>query len=134
MYGRAFSLALQPDGKIVAAGQDLSGFRLAVARMNADGTTGPTFAGGTAAVGFMPTAVYVAAEAVRVQANGKILVAGTGDGNNLWFTLARFTDGTLDPGFGSGRRVLPLSPSATGQRAEALVLQPDGRVVAAGHR
>jgi uncharacterized delta-60 repeat protein len=133
-YGYAYALALQPDGKIVEVGTDLTGFQFAVARANSDGSPDTSFAGGGAATtGFSPTAEYAAVEAVRVQANGKIVAAGTASGNNLFFALARFNpDGTLDSAFGTDGNVLTSFPSSIGQSAHALALQADGGIVAAG--
>lgn len=133
-FGYAYAVSLQGDGKIVEAGQDLSGFQLEVARVNADGSPDPSFgSGGTATTNFLPTAVYVAALAVQVQKNGKLVTAGTAFGNNTFFALARFNpDGTLDTGFGNSGGVLTTFPGTIGQGADALALQTDGRIVAAG--
>lgn len=132
-FGYAYAVSLQGDGKIVAAGQDLSS-QLEVARVNADGSPDESFgSGGTATMNFLPTAVYVAALAVQVQTNGKLVTVGTASGNNTFFALARFNpDGTLDTGFGSNGGVLTTFPGTIGQGANALALQTDGRIVAAG--
>jgi len=137
-YGYPFALALQSDGKIIEAGMDGSGFRLVVARVNSDGTPDTSFGvNGSAETDFLrfvPVAVYTAALAVRVQANGKIVAAGPASGNQQYFALARFNgDGTLDSGFGNGGRILTTFPATTGQVANALSLQADGRIVAAGY-
>lgn len=133
-FGHAYTVTLQGDGKIVEAGQDLSGFELEVARVNADGSPDGSFgSAGTATMNFLPTAVYVAALAVQVQTNGKLLAAGTASGNNTFFALARFNpDGNLDTGFGNNGSVLTTFQGTIGQGADALALQTDGRIVAAG--
>ena len=66
------------------------------------------------------------AEAVAVQPDGKILVAGTWGTNS--FALARYlSNGTLDSGFGTNGVV--ITPSGF---IPDLVLQPDGKILLAG--
>ena len=137
-YGQPFALALQPDGKIVEAGQAYGGFSLAVSRVNPDGTSDTTFAGdGSAEVDFLrfnPVAVYSAALSVQIQPTGKIVAAGVGSGNTLHMALARFNpDGTTDAGFGTGGKLLAVPTGAIGAQASAVALQHDGRIVVSGH-
>ena len=77
------------------------------------------------------------ANAVRVQADGKLAVAGGlgyslgphGSLDNFKFTLARYNaDGNLDPGFGTGGTVAGMILGS----AVALAVQVDGKLVAAG--
>ena len=131
----ARALALQPDGKIVLAGSsnpEPSTRRLiALARYNADGTLDSRFG----AAGIVTTAIgptYDEAHAIVLQPDGKIVVAGYGDGQ---FALARYgADGNLDPLFGNGGKVVTTSLSLPfdGFAANGLALQSDGRLVAAG--
>ena len=79
------------------------------------------------------------AHAVAVQPDGKIVVGGfTCDGlHPCDFLLARLnTDARPDTGFGTAGIVttdFPLDPNGpSGDVAEALLVQPDGRIVAAG--
>jgi uncharacterized delta-60 repeat protein len=132
--GSAWAVAVQRDGKIVEAGRDGSGFQFGVSRVNADGSNDVGFGvGGTATADFSTQGVQAAAEAVQIQANGKIVAAGMGSGSRLFFALARFgADGTLDPGFGTSGRVLTSFPAATGAWTHGLALQPNGAIVAAG--
>jgi uncharacterized delta-60 repeat protein len=77
------------------------------------------------------------ANAVAVQADGKIVVAGlaarTGPlGADNDFALARYLgDGTLDPSFG-GDGIVTTDLGTRTDIARALVLQPDGQIVVAG--
>ena len=65
---------------------------------------------------------------VVIQPDGKIVVAGMSTG--LGFLILRYqSDGTLDTSFGSGGKVIP----SVGERAFAVALQPDGKIVATGH-
>ena len=68
------------------------------------------------------------AAAVAVQADGKIVVAGTSDGN---FALARYgVDGALDPSFsGDGLVTTDLGGTDDGQ---GVAIQTDGKIVVAG--
>lgn len=71
------------------------------------------------------------ATAVVVQADGKILVGG---GRDFYFGLARYnSDGTLDTTFGGiGRLILAPGPVHASSDLRALLLQPDGKILAVG--
>lgn len=72
--------------------------------------------------------------AVAIQQDGKILVAGTSivSGANQ-FALARYaTDGTLDSSFGTGGFILTDVGPQTDE-AVSVLIQPDGKIVLAGH-
>jgi uncharacterized delta-60 repeat protein len=118
----ASAVAIQADGKIVAAGStDVRGVRcggaigsicddFALARFNADGTLDTTFGkGGKVVTGFLNRLGSAAsssnAEAVGIQADGKVVAAGLGNGYD--FALARYnTSGRLDGTFGRRGKVL----------------------------
>jgi uncharacterized delta-60 repeat protein len=151
---RIHALALQPDGKIVAAG--VSGSLFAVARFNLDGFRDETF-NGTGFPGFVRTKftvpaglvspghyVYQEAHAVTVLPNGKILAGGLIRGGNneasgADFALARYRwDGSLDTTFSNDGKVLTdfpdvvADPPDSHDTAYAMALQPDGKIVLAG--
>ena len=90
------SLLLQPDGRIVVAGQASND--LALARYNPDGTLDTSFGrGGTVVDGIEG---HQSGDALFPQAGGKILVAGNSEFDLL---LARYNaDGSLDTSFGRG--------------------------------
>ncbi len=72
--------------------------------------------------------------AMALQPDGKIVVAGAStDANGSFDTaLARYnTDGTLDQTFGTGGKVI-VNLSITGEVANAVALQSDGKIVIAG--
>src|SRR5207249_1300852 len=129
----ARALALQADGKIVAAGFTSSDFgtrrRFALARYNPDGSLDPSFRGGRVVTSF---ADRDEASALALQSDGKIVVAGFSDaGGRQDFALARYNpDGGLDLSFGSGGRV--LTDFGGDDEAAALALQADGKIVVAG--
>jgi uncharacterized delta-60 repeat protein len=125
------AIALQPDGKILAAGTAHTA--AALARYDADGFLDPSFDGD----GKVTVALGAASSAIRalvVLEDGKILVAGWADEGTGWNDMmaARFAaDGSLDPSFGSGG--VARVPFGTGfDEAYALAVQPDGRIVLAG--
>lgn len=107
---QAYALAVQNDGRIIAAGfADVAGTRdFAAVRLNADGTLDSSFGSGglvTVPVGSGVDAAY----AVAVQPDGKILLGGqsnTGGASGVDFALVRLNaNGTLDGSFGSGGKV-----------------------------
>ena len=128
----AKALVLQPDGKLVAAGFSgpAGSRRFALARYDASGRLDPSFgSGGTVTTAIGRDAVAYAAV---LQPDGKLVAAGfSGLGKSRRFALARYdASGRLDPSFGSGGTVT----TAIGRDAVAYaaVLQPDGKLVAAG--
>lgn len=127
-------LALQPDGRIVVAGDvstnegDADGFGLA--RYNKDGSLDSSFGSGGKVI---TEGELIAAYAVAIQPNGKIIAAGLARSSfsNVDFGLARYnSNGSLDPGFGSGGIITTdFTPS---DQVSALAIQSDGKVVAGG--
>ena len=123
----ATAVAIQSDGKIVAAG-GYSGFE--VARYNTNGSLDTSFGTNGIATAFLGTTA--ASQAVGIQPDGKIVVSGhsqtTGPSQ---FALARFnTNGTLDTSFGNAGQV--LTTIETGCDAFSAGFQRDGKSVAAG--
>jgi uncharacterized delta-60 repeat protein len=133
----AEAVAVQSDGKIIAAGGAFDGsyYDVALARYTGAGALDPTFgSGGTVVTAIGPRAD--AAFAVAVRPDGKILIAGVAykGTNRLDFALVRYTSaGALDPSFGSGGKVTTNFGSGTRDLARAIALQPDGKIVVAGY-
>lgn len=115
------AVAVQPDGKIVWVGSQsnpdfpLSGSEFSVARFNSNGTPDTGFGGGRVGAEFFSPPLQGAqesADAVLVQPDGKILVAGSArQGQNKFAAtqgaIARLNpDGSLDTGFGTGGKIL----------------------------
>src|SRR5438552_18493108 len=97
------ALAVQADGKIVAAGQaGSSGSEFALARFNRNGTLDPGFGTAGEVTTQLGSSANSAARGVAIQADGKILVAGSaGPGGSQEFALARYNaNGSLDATFG----------------------------------
>lgn len=151
---QAYAVAIQADKKIVVAGSSmLSGVKtFALARYNPNGSLdrsffNPKFArvNGTVITNFAYGETEGIAKALVIQPDGKIIAAGFSNSNS-WrkdvtrFALARYDGrGILDESFGGcGLSTVPGTViSSFGQhegasRANALVLQSDGKVVAGG--
>ncbi len=128
----AEALAIQPDGRIVLVGFGGSGF--GVVRYTESGNLDETFGAG----GIVSTNIGVGsvahAYAVAIQPDRKLVVAGTAYvGSNYAFALARYTeDGALDGSFGSGGIVTTSLAGAGDDYAYDVIIQPDGKIVAAG--
>jgi uncharacterized delta-60 repeat protein len=134
----ATGVAIQADGKIVAAGaaagRRLDSDKFAVARYNADGTLDATFGGdGKVRTNFTSEQDY--ASGVAVQGDGKIVAAGSAGrryNRSGKFALARYhADGTLDATFGRDGRVTANFTSRDDYAYE-VAIQADGKIVVAG--
>ena len=118
--GEVFSLALQPDGKMVIAGGVMTG----VGRLNANGGLDSSFNPGTGP-DYVPGVV-------ALQPDGKVLIGGYFNTVNglLRIALARLDgNGTLDTSFNPGAGVFSDFNSAV---VYALATQADGKVVIGG--
>jgi uncharacterized delta-60 repeat protein len=127
----ATALALQPNGKIVAVGR--VGFTdgdFGIARFNPNGSLDPSFSGdGKATTSFSRGEfTFDQAKAVALQANGKIVVVGEGQGA---FALARYNPGgSLDKTFsGDGKQTTDFAGFDT---ANGVAIQRDGGIVVVG--
>jgi len=128
--GGAETVAIQPDSKIVAAGPS------SLARYNSDGTLDSSFAQTGSlrtgiSAGFLGDACDVA-----LPPDGSIVVVGVKDNGSATgedFAVQRYTaSGTADPNFGTGGTVTTDFNGST-DRAYAVAVQPDGKIVVAGH-
>jgi uncharacterized delta-60 repeat protein len=133
-YARA--LVIQPDGKLVVAGlkyRDSSSVQseVVLARYLPDGSLDPSF--GSDGIVEFGLADSLSAAAVTVQPNGKIVIAGSAHVYpKRTFFVARFlSDGSLDTTFGHGGMVLTPFKGADAF-ANAVVLEPDGKIAVAG--
>jgi uncharacterized delta-60 repeat protein len=133
------AIAIQSDGKIVVAGMVYNSggtyYDFGLARYNTDGSPDADFGiDGKQTTDFFNFADY--AFAIAIQSDAKIVVAGqAGDylTNNDDFALARYnTDGTLDVSFdGDGKQTTGFF-SGGYDRAFALAIQTDGKIIAGG--
>jgi uncharacterized delta-60 repeat protein len=111
-------LAIQRDGKIVAAGDSVipgTAFDFTIERLNPNGSLDTTFSGdGKASVNFGPSSVDVA-YGLALQANGRILVNGytSAGGSGTNFALARLRGDEADLRAGLSDRPDPATRGRT---------------------
>ncbi|MGI8786950.1 MAG: FG-GAP-like repeat-containing protein [Pyrinomonadaceae bacterium] len=139
------ALALQPDGKIVAAG--FNGAAIApqipsdfvLVRYNSNGSLDSTFGTGGIVITDFNNDVDFASSLV-IQPDGKMIAGGwtyTLANHSYDFALARYnSNGSLDNSFGSGGKVVADLSGAPnipgGDIMTGMVLQPDGKILCAG--
>ena len=130
-YAHAYAIALQPDGKILAAGEataagnNYSDFTLV--RYKADGSLDNSFGtGGIVTTSVDPYNDY--AKSITLQTDGKIIVAGVAPYLGLHAIVRYNSDGSPDSSFGSGGIVT----RGSGGGASSAALQSDGKIVVAG--
>lgn len=136
---RGFALVVQPDGKIVVAGvtfiNNNSLTDTFLVRFNSDGGTDPTFNFGQPVVKSF-SASNESANAVALQADGKILVGGytivNGQGRMM---IARFTaDGTIDTTFGNqGVAVLASDATETVNGMTTQMVNGEEKIIVVGY-
>lgn len=124
----AWDVAMQPDGKIVAAGIALAGDKsFALARMHPDGSLDSSF--GTAGKVLLDPPKSARSPVVALQPDGKILLAGSGTGGpNPHFYLFRLNpDGTRDSTFSSdGEITITIFLGAV--QVNDMAVSPDGSI------
>ncbi len=139
----AYAVAMQPDGKIIAAGtdfvnfsfnDDISNVDFGLARYNPDGTPDLTFdLDGKVSTDFdgFNDEIF----SLLLQPDGKLVAVGSAKNpaNFYDFAVARYlSNGSLDTGFGNAGKVRTDFGSHDFDRAMSAALQPDGKVVASG--
>lgn len=147
---RANDVVLQADGKIVAAGYSLfprpspsrSDYDFAIARYNPDGSLDMTLDGDGKLTTDFAGGNDDLARGVAVQPDGRIVAVGDAtvpigpSVATIDFALARYKlDGSLDATFGADGKITTdfSSESAnSGDFAEAVAIQPDGKIVTSG--
>jgi uncharacterized delta-60 repeat protein len=137
-YDNGYKLAVQPDGKIVVAGSASvpGAVAFGLARLKPDGTLDTSFGnGGKVFVNLFGYSVTFGD--IALQPDGKIVVGGyagvtaTSLDYDLW--LVRFnSNGTYDTSFGQGGLVTTDLFAHSFDVLNALAVQPDGRILAAG--
>jgi len=138
-YDIAYAVAIQTDGKIIAAGASsfftsFSSVRFTLVRYNTDGSLDNSFGAGGIVTN---ESVIGKIHEISIQTDGKIVAAGGGDGpyGNYFgdFRIARYNPtGTLDASFGTGGFVTTDFGNAE-QNANSVAVQADGKIVVAGY-
>ena len=138
----ASAVALQSDGKIIAAGTVFVEFVIgepsdtdfALARYNSDGTPDATFGnGGQVSTDFV--SMEDDAFSVLIQPDGKIVAVGSANDPATYYNFAAvryLSNGTIDTTFGVAGKVTTDFGVGGFDRAQSATLQPDGRIIAAG--
>ena len=130
----ARAMVVRLDGKILVVGdtsKQKGNSNFALAQLNPDGSLDTSFgSGGRAQVDFAGLNDF--ADAVALQADGKILVAGSTSHNGDYFAVARLSPrGSLDRSFGTGgKTIIDFGGDET---ATAIAVRPDGKIVVAGY-
>jgi uncharacterized delta-60 repeat protein len=132
----AFAIATQADGKLVLAGYSLgnSDMDFALVRYNGDGSPDTSFGVGGKVITNIGSADNAAFALAIQPADGKMIAAGNSfNGTNDDFALARYnSDGTLDATFGANG-IVTTNFNNTFDYIDAVALQADGKIVAAGY-
>ncbi|HUM46796.1 MAG TPA: T9SS type A sorting domain-containing protein, partial [Chitinophagales bacterium] len=126
---QSHAMAVQPDGKIVLAGEVYAGssFDFGIMRLKSNGSLDSSFQNAIAYTDFDGKDDY--ARAIALQSDGKIVVAGFSHDNALngYRSIARYNpDGTIDSSFNGGK----ISVSGS---SNAMALQSDGAIVLGEH-
>ncbi len=134
-YATLFDLAVQPDGKIIAAGDNGdNNDNMVIARFTANGTVDTAFGGSNGyTLPFFETGTSFTNTAL-VQEDGKILVAGTYyTTSEGFFTIMRLKEnGIPDSSFGENGITFTTFEDAGSITCSAAILQTDGKVVLGG--
>lgn len=133
LFGYLQDVAVQEDGKIVAAGYgEMPGGTVALlARYLEDGSLDPDF--GASGVVTASVGEYSAFSGLALQPDGSLVAAGYSQpvlGFSSFLTARYTSTGSLDPGFG-GDGIVTTSIQTQGG-AESVALQPDGKILVGG--
>jgi len=138
VFSQAYSVAIQPNGKIVVAGQRCNSSFMcdaAVVRYNANGSLNKTFSGdGKAFIDFGGDD-NGSVGGLAIQPDGKIVVAGyMWNGSNYDIAVYRLNpNGSLDTTFSGDGKARVGFGSGRWDTARAVVLHPDGKISVAGY-
>ncbi|MGE5804639.1 MAG: DUF1573 domain-containing protein, partial [Ignavibacteria bacterium] len=127
------SLAVQEDGKIIAAGSSNNGVNndYAIVRHNSNGSLDNTFgSNGIVRTDFESSEDFGSTVLIQPD-DGKIIIAGFSYINSIYqLTLARYnSDGSLDDTFGTNGKVITNLGTSIALKSSA-ILQADGKIVA----
>jgi uncharacterized delta-60 repeat protein len=123
------AVLVQPDRKILVAGNAMNPETMTVTRLNPNGTPDGGFGnGGTATIQFGDLANL--ADDIALQPDGKIVVAGYWQGGEVTAVARLKADGKPDGTFGNaGKATVDFGAAMFGH---AVALQKNGRIVVAG--
>jgi uncharacterized delta-60 repeat protein len=125
------AIKIQPDGKLIftgySAGENES---FSLVRLMPNGDLDPGFGSNSDGILCGPGALM--GKRIELQPDGKIVIAGAhAQGGNYNISISRFeNNGNLDETFGEDGVI--TTPFSTTCQANALLLQPDGKIVIGG--
>jgi len=134
----AYDIALQNDGKIVAAGLVTIGaeYTMGVFRYFTNGSLDTSFGnGGIVSIDFDTASQFNEAYSVAIQPDGKIIVAGSAEINaDRGFAVARLNvNGSLDNSFdGDGKKVVQLGVPGYMDAARKVLMDASGNIILVG--
>jgi uncharacterized delta-60 repeat protein len=129
------ALAIQADGKIVAAGyiHNVISYDFMMVRLNANGTVDTSFGTNGFAITDVADASSDAIRGIALQPDGKIVAVGSSNMNTITFVSARYSsNGSLDATFGKSGLTVGANTEEKYEEPFALLLQPDGKIVSVG--
>ena len=150
-YSEASDIVIQPDGKIIVVGLNAGGRKFTdngstrdftVVRYNINGLLDQQCGKGGKVITTFDTFSDDYAQAVAIQADGKIVVVGystsyNADGNPIGdtnFAVVRYNlNGTLDTNFGDGGKIVTQIGTSSADFAYSVAIQPDDKIVVAGY-
>lgn len=133
----ALAVVVDAQGRILAAGTSLvdGASRFSVARYLPDGTADTSFSSDGHTTTNITTSTEEAVADLAIDGQGRVVAAGWAViGGRTYIALARYlAGGQLDATFGGGDGVLTTAfPGTTANSAQAVAVQPDGRILVAG--
>lgn len=132
--GWANAVAMQANGKVVVAAEsknidNTSAWDFYVLRFDSTGLLDPTFgSGGIVRFAFSAAADHEYPNAVAIQTDGKILVAGRADANTNVGVARLNPDGTFDASFGNGGKLTFTLVARQWAVPWSIIPQADGRI------
>jgi len=138
-FGIIKSTALQPDGKIVVVGREISESVVIIARYNANGSPDSAFGDNGIVYTDLGDSKFNAAnfEDLVIQPDGKIVVTGSGFFDKIQgyyydaLTIRYNTDGSIDKSFGN-KGIVVSDFEDDHDEGKKIALQPDGKIVVGG--
>lgn len=125
--GNGHDTQLESSGKILISG--IRGQHFAATRFNSNGILDTSFG----INGLVETTIgsNSKSQAMALQNDGKIILAGYSIDSNIMFTMARYrSNGNLDTNFGAGGKV--ITPLGNSSRVNTLTVQTNGKIILAG--
>jgi uncharacterized delta-60 repeat protein len=128
-YTYVSGLRTQGDGKIVVTGYTgFANYNFMAVRYNTDGSLDSTFGAGGIVITDVASASDVC-NAMIIDSNQKILLAGFSNANNNLLLVRYNPDGSLDTTFDGDGKVISAPTINTGV---AVTIQPDGKILVTG--